>query len=146
MPLLKTGPSEIAQWHQLVLDAESHAECYLNESLENYVVMTLFSYTRETKLTSVALAIEFLNSLRNNTSYNLQKLRDVGDHCLILSGLFPQIVRKKNVNDDYLMNMGKEAYYNLSFAPIQWHLDSQLFYQLFENFKDVTKILRSMRT
>lgn len=146
MQLLKTGPSEIAQWHQLVLDAESHAKCYLNESLENYVVMTLFSYTRETKLTSVALAIEFLNSLQNNTSYNLQKLRDVGDHCLILSGLFPQIVRKKNVNDDYLMNMGKEAYYTLSFAPIQWHLDSQLFYQLFESFKDVTKILRSMRT
>lgn len=146
MSVLNLNPTEIAHWHQLVLDTQADTGLYLPEAIENYVVLTLSAYTTRTSLASIVIAIEFLESLKDTSNYSMQKLRDVGDHCLILSGLFPDRIKRKNVSEKYLVNIGKEAYYTLSYAPVQWQLDQGLFYQLFENFTDLIQLLKAMRT
>lgn len=145
MNKLLTNTTEMAHWHQLVLDTQNAKGIYLSEPLENYLVLTLCAYTTRTSLASIVLAIEFLECINELSHQNLLKLRDVGDHCLILSGLFPERIKRKNISASYLENIGREAYYTLSYAPIQWQLDHQLFYQLFENYGDITQLLRGIR-
>ena len=145
MATIKTGPNEIAQWHSLILDAQSDLDFYLPESIEHYVVMTLHSYTTNTAFTSAIIALEFLKAIEDNSIINLQKLRDVGDHCLILSGLFPERAKRKNVSSEYFERIGKEAYYNLSFAQTRWVFDKDIFLKLCENFSDLIRLLNKLR-
>jgi len=145
MANIKTGPNEIAQWHQIVLEAQSETGFYVPEPIEQYVVMTLHAYTANSSLSSVVVAIDFLQALKDTSTISLQKLRDVGDQCLILSGLFPERAKRKNVSPVYFEKIGKEAYYSLSFAPTRWHVDQHVFYQLFENFSRLIQVLQALR-
>ena len=145
MVSIQTGPNEIAQWHGLVLEAQSASGLYLAEPLEQYLVMTLYAYTTNTSLSTVVITLDFLSALQDTSSVCLQKLRDVGDQCLILSGLFPEQAKRRNVSPAYFVNIGKEAYHSLSAAPTQWQVDQHLFYQLFESFSDLTKLLAVLR-
>ena len=145
MQSIKLGSSEIAQWHALILDAQSSVGFYLPASIEQYIVMTLNAYTKNTSIASVVIAIDYLQALKDSSSLSLQKLRDVGDQCLILSGLFPERAARKNLSQEYFTNIGKEAYYSLSFADSQTIDNQNVFYQLFENFSELIKLLNNTR-
>ena len=145
MATIKTGPTEIAQWHSVILDAQAQTGIYLPESIEHYIVLTLHTYTKDTSLITAVMAIEFLNAIENTASIKLNKLRQVGDHCLIISGLFPERTKRKNVSPEYFENIGKEAYYNLSFVDTNWALDKNIFLSLFENFSQLKRLLNNLR-
>ena len=113
--LFHVEPTKLAEWRNLLIDGQEKAGLSLTEALENYVVLTLDAYTTETKLASVVLAIEFLENIRASKIRDFQKLRSVGDQCLILAGLFPERARHKRVSDDYFKNLGENAYYVLSY-------------------------------
>ena len=138
-------PTKIAEWRTLVLQAQEKAGLQLSEPIENYVVITLDAYTQFTTLSATAIAIDYLEQLQNLSRHNMHVLRGIGDQCLILSGLFPDRAKRKNVSKHYFMRLGKSAYYILSSVDIAWKLDNTLFYQLFESFSDLTSVLRSMR-
>ena len=140
MSALKTGPSAMAQWHSLVLEAEAQSGLHIPEVIEHYLVMTLSAFTTKTSISSIVAAIEFLHATRDTSTASLQNLRSVGDHCLILSGLFPARALRKNVSPEYITNIGKEAYYLLSFSPVQYLNGQEVFYKLFECFGDLTRL------
>lgn len=144
MKLFQFEPTKIAEWRKLVIEGQEKSGFRLNETIENYVVITLDSQTTNTELASAVIAIDFLKNIHVKSVRNSQTLRFIGDQCLILAGLFPERVKRKNVSDHYFKHLGENAYYVLSFSSLK-NSDHSLFYQLFENFEDLIGVLRAMR-
>ncbi len=138
-------PSAQAQWYSLVYDARRLAGLQLKESIESYLVLTLDHFTTEIKLASTILALEFLSTVNIHTQSSAMKLRDLGDHCLILSGLFPERALRKHVSLDYFINLGKGAYHSISHQEKSHPFDPELFYQLSLHFVGLMDILHHMR-
>lgn len=138
-------PSPEAQWYSLVYDARMLAGSKLAESVEAYLVLTLDHFTTEIKLASTVLAIDFLTAIDVPTTNNAIKLRDVGDQCLILSGLFPERALRKHVSLDYFIHLGKGAYHSIAHQENALPFDPELFFQLSQHFVGLMDILHHMR-
>lgn len=145
MALFQFEPTQIAEWRKLVSEGQEKTGFHLTETIENYIVITLDAHTKKVGLASSVIAIDFLKNIHIKSVSNKQTLREVGDQCLILSGLFPDRAKRKNLSEDYFKNLGENAYYVLSFATISTKSDHRLFYQLFENFADLIEVLKAMR-
>jgi hypothetical protein len=136
-------PSVMAQWHALVLQAEDSYGCHLDEAMESYLVFTLMRFMNHRNLGAQALVTDYLEAQGLPTSLRLDQLRDVGDQCLILSGLFPQRAEKRLVRVSYYVNMGRSAYHHLS-GQIQ-HATAELYRELAETFVTLMDLLQTIR-
>lgn len=114
MNKLYLEPSPEAQWFALVKDASEMTGLRLEEGVESYLVMTLDHFIREINLLSAALAPDFLSAIQGKPYSDANRLRDVGDRCLLLSGLFPERALRKNVSLNYFIDLGKGAYHSIS--------------------------------
>src|SRR5438105_3580339 len=94
-------PTKIAEWHSLVMDAEGICGQHFEDSIEHYLVITLDQYTKNYDLASTVMAIDFLKAIDHSHLQNIKQLRTIGDQCLLLSGLFPERARRKNVSLSY---------------------------------------------
>lgn len=140
---LITGPSELAQWHTLVQQAEQSYGCQLDETMESYLVFTLMRFMRQHNLGAQALALDFLDSRSQPKALRLDQLRDIGDHCLLLSGLFPQRAEKRLVRVSYYVKMGQSAYQHLGGQIEQAR--AELYQQLAETFVLLMDLLQTIR-
>lgn len=140
---LITGPSELAQWHTLVQQAEQSYGCQLDETMESYLVFTLMRFMRQHNLGAQALALDFLDSRNLPKTQRLDQLRDIGDHCLLLSGLFPQRAGKRLVRVSYYVKMGRSAYQHLGGQIEQAR--AELYQQLAETFVLLMDLLQTIR-
>jgi len=137
--------SSTAQWHKLVNEAEASCQQPLSEELESYLVFLLMRHTQKSEITSNIMAVDYLESLTINGQLQQDKLRDVGDQCLIFSGLFPKIAEKRLVKVSYYVGIGVSAYHYLAET-----CKSQLceFYHLladrFVHLMDILHVIRSM--
>lgn len=145
MGIFNPKPTKTAEWQTLVLEAENRSGYHFDVGVESYLVLTLDHFTSGNQLASSIIAIDYLQALEINGTLGMQKLRSVGDQCLLLSGLFPECVLKKNVSLGYLIRIGQEAYYLVSERCFTTHLDSILFQKLSENFVGLTDVLHAMR-
>lgn len=89
------------------------------------------------------MGAEFLNSINQSGSLRPLALRDVGDQCLLYSGLFPGRAIRRRVRVSYYVNIGKSAYSSL--ATSGNYSDSSLFATLSNKFVCLMDILQSMR-
>ena len=80
--------SELSQWHTLVQEAEQDYGCHLNEELQSYLVLTLMRFAKNKQFNSKALALDYLAAHNLPSHLHDKQLRDVGDQCLLLSGLY----------------------------------------------------------
>ncbi|MGD8783301.1 MAG: hypothetical protein PVG75_02640 [Thioalkalispiraceae bacterium] len=103
-----------AQWHELVKEAEEYNGVSLDEELESYLVLTLMRYTQQPDMVSKIVALEYLNGCQAFGSERQARMREVGDQCLLFSGLFPNHAKRRNVKISYYVNMGKTAYHTVS--------------------------------
>ncbi len=106
-------PTTTAQWQSLVSEAEDNAKLQLDETLESYLVFTLMRFTQRPELTNSIIALEFLDGIQSQGQQQHDQLRDVGDKCLLLSGLFPLMAKRRLLNLGYFVNMGRSAYQQL---------------------------------
>ena len=136
-------PTELSQWHALVLDAQISSHIVLNESTESYLVFLLMRYSQGAKLIESVLALDFLNSLKNSRHRQIDLLRDVGDKSLLFCGLFPGMAEKRHVSLNYFVDMGQAAY--LTVGELQ-ERQSGLYHQLSEQFLMLKKILMATRS
>lgn len=132
-----------AQWRDLVNDAASSCEYKLDEEIESYLVFALIRFTQRADLADSAIALEYMQSLSDSGHKQLSQLREVGDKCLLFSGLFPQIYRKKTVDIGYYVNMGRASYNQL--GQMLHKGFSRLYMRLSEYFIFLTDILHAMR-
>ena len=97
-------------WHELVREAESRSGHALDEMVESYLVFTLMRYTRDAGLLGHVLALDFLESMDRPDRQASEELRDVGDRCLIVAGLYPQQATRRRVSVGYFRELGVAAY------------------------------------
>lgn len=135
-------PGNVAQWQALVHDAAQHSGVQLDEELESYLVFTLMRYLRRPEMAQRILALDFLQAIRQSDSLRRDSLRDVGDQCLLFSGLFPRRAEKRRVRISYYVNLGRSAYLNLADSLIGM---AELFGHLAEEFVVAMDTLQAIR-
>ncbi len=135
--------TEVAQWHSLIKEAEEQCSCHLDESMESYLVFTLMRFMKDQELATQAMALEYLRSHGLPKSMRIDQLRDIGDQCLLLSGLYPQRAEKRLVRVSYYVNMGRSAYHHIS-DNVQKSI-AELYLQLAEAFVTLMDLLQTIR-
>lgn len=114
MSKLATEKTATEQWHELVKEAEAFNGVMLEEELESYLVFLLMRYMQKPELVARVIALDYLKGSQAHGSERSECMRDVGDQCLLFSGLFPNRARQRNVKVSYYVNLGQSAYHHLS--------------------------------
>lgn len=143
MEKIVTNPTSITQWQTLVTDASQLCEIALTEELESYLVFLLMRFINVPQMAKKVMGVEFLTSINRTGSLRSLALRDVGDQCLLYSGLFPGRARKRAVRVSYYVGLGKSAYQSL--AQCSRDSESTLFSLLSDKFVNLMDILQATR-
>jgi len=140
---LITDHSETAQWYSMVNEAQAAAGVQLDPEVESYVVFMLMRFRSRPDMASRILAVDYLRGLLSTGRVRNQRLRDVGDHCLILAGLFPRRAQRLNVDAEYFSHIGQGAYQTLGSLG----LDSlaEVYRGLGDQFHHLVGLLKLMR-
>jgi hypothetical protein len=137
------GSSELSQWHTLVREAEQDYGCQLDETMQSYLVFTLMRFAKNSQLNSKALALDYLSSHQLTHALRNEQLRDIGDQCLLVSGLYPKSAEKRLVGAGYYVDLGRSAYFHISTATQKGI--AELYQQLAESFVLLMDLLQTIR-
>lgn len=143
MATLMTHSTSTAQWHALVTEAESVAACPLVEELESYLVFLLMRFSRKPEIAGNIMALDYLNGMLASGQVKQGRLRDVGDQCLLYSGLFPQQAGRRQVRVSYFVDLGRSAYQQLSFGLANSY--AELYAHLSQDFVALMDVLHAIR-
>ena len=135
--------SELSQWHALVREAEQDYGVQLDEAMQSYLVFTLMRFARNQQLNSHALAIDYLNTHHLPNNLRSEQLRNIGDQCLLVSGLYPQSAEKRLVGVTYYVDLGRSAYHHIS--TVTQKGIAELYQQLAESFILLMDLLQTIR-
>lgn len=137
-------PTDTAHWHSLVCEAEQATGRHLDEDSESYLVFLLIRHTDNHELTSRVMGLDYLESQRLPRAQREQRLREVGDHCLLFSGLFPQQAERRRVRLGYFIDLGRAAYGEI--ADSCQAAVSGIYRQLSHEFLSLMEILQGIRS
>jgi len=143
MAKLVIQPTSTAQWHALVSEAENAADCVLTEDIESYLVFLLMRFASNPHMLARVIALDYLNNSSNEGRTRHEKLRDVGDQCLLFSGLFPKQAERRMVKVSYFVDLGRSAYQQLSDTMAS--NSAAIYANLSRDFVSLMDILQSMR-
>lgn len=135
-------PGNISQWQALVAEAEALSGVQLGEELESYLVFTLMRYLRRPEMAQRILALDFLEAFQRSHPQRNEALRDVGDQCLLFSGLFPRRAERRRVRVSYYVKLGRSAYQTLADSLSK---TTDLFALLAEEFIAAMDTLQAIR-
>lgn len=130
-------------WQSVVGQAQSRAHLRLPESQESYLVFTLVRHSRDALLAGRTLALEYLDGLAAERALREDRLRDVGDRCLLIAGLFPALGQRRCVGPDYYRDLGRAAYRELGAQPGQ--VLATLYAELALAFHALVQVLERVR-
>lgn len=146
MGRLRLEPTEIAQWQLLVREAEQAAGCYLMGDIEHYLITLLDRFCHQPEEIAFSIVAEaYLESLQEVGNLRQMRLRDVGDKCLIFSGLFPAQADKHRVAVSYYVELGQQAYHLISINNLKQPETAKLFRELKKQFVMLMDTLQCMR-
>lgn len=138
-----TGPTPTELWRELVREGEERSGARLDEDTESYLVFTLMRHDRDAPLASRIMAIEFLSALERGGRLREQDLRDVGDRCLLIAGLYPELAERRRVSQRYFVELGQHAYDELAHATRAALAD--LYARLVRLFARLVRVLIEVR-
>ena len=130
-------------WHDLVREGEQRAQQRLDEDAESYLVFTLMRHHRDAPLAHRTMALELLEALQRSGRRREDELRDVGDRCLLLAGLYPDLAQRRRVDLGYFIALGRGAYAQL--ADEMRAALARLYAQLAEDFDRLVRVLMAVR-
>ncbi|OQW93725.1 MAG: hypothetical protein BWK79_09625 [Beggiatoa sp. IS2] len=113
MKTLTIHHTATAQWQALIQDAEQACHTQLGEELQSYLVFLLMQHGKSEWVDSI-MALKYLNALETQGRLQEERLREVGDQCLLFAGLFPGRAERRRVRMSYYVNLGISAYEILS--------------------------------
>jgi len=141
------NPTSTAQWLALVSESEAATGCHLDEDTESYLVFLLMRHTGQDQLTAQVVGRNFLQGLNLPLHSRQQQLQDVGDHCLLFSGLFPQQAARRRVNLSYFVDLGRTAYLETAEGcQLARSGLKDMFSQLSHDFIALMDVLQGMRS
>jgi hypothetical protein len=136
-------PTVTAQWQRLVRDAVRDSTHDLGEDLESYLVFLLMRFAQDSTLTHRVMALEYLKGLSARGEARNNALRDVGDQCLLVAGVFPHQAERRMVRLSYFVELGQSAYEQLSM--FLGRSTAQLYGELSNAFVSLIEVLHCMR-
>lgn len=136
-------PTQAALWKRLINEAERRAGFALEETLESYLVLVLMRHSGDAELGHRLMALEYLQGQSALGTLRRDGLRDVGDQCLLIAGLFPERARRRRVPVSYFIDVGSGAYRDLSDALRAGF--AELYASLAETFEDLVRVLLAAR-
>lgn len=133
--------SATALWQGLIREGEQRRHLALGEELEAYLVFALMRHLGDGQLVGRTMAEEYLRA--HERPLRPDRLRDVGDRCLLIAGLFPRLARRRRVNTSYYVDLGRGAY--ASAAQRAPNIERSLFDRLTEAFVSLVAVLQAIR-
>lgn len=130
-----------ALWQALVREGEREAGCALGEDVESYLVFALMRHLRDEQMVARVMALDWLQAHELPGRGRVDALRDVGDRCLIVAGLFPGQARRRRVDAAYFVDLGRSAYETVAGATRAGYAD--LFAQLVDAYLAMVRVLAS---
>ena len=130
-------------WQAAIREACSGGGPELDEAQESYLVFVLLRHQRDERLLARIQALEWLDAQQQIGSVRADALRDVGDRCLLVAGLFPALARRRRVSVDYFVDLGRGAYQGVAEAGRDAY--AELFARLAETYRDLVSVLRGVR-
>lgn len=143
MDSLVLHPTSTAQWHSLVNEAIHTSGIVLEEDLESYLVFLLMRYIEKPQLIASILALDYLEAQNSGTTQRFETMRDLGDKCLLFSGLFPGCAEKRKVKISYFVKLGRCAYASLS--DMKQKQLAYLYSNICEKFVQMMDVLQCAR-
>jgi hypothetical protein len=126
-------------WVELVREGEQRTRTRLPEMIESYLVFLLQRHQGDRVLAGRTLALEWLEGLEQAGSVRADALRDVGDRCLLVAGLYPQVAQRRRVTPAYYAAIGQSAYDAVAEATRAGY--AELFRQLARAFEAMRQVL-----
>ena len=114
MTIFKIQPTVQAQWYELIHEAHQQAHVTLSDDLESYLIALLIRFTEKPDLVDSVVALEYLQGQQEIGERRRRQLRDVGDKCLLFSGLFPARASRASLKVSHFVDIGQSAYGHLS--------------------------------
>lgn len=136
-------PTATSQWQKLVKEAAITSECTLDDELESYLVFLLMRNANKPEMADSVLALEYLQSLLSEGTQRTDQLREVGDKCLLYSGLFPEQAYRKQVHIRYFIDIGQSSYHQIS-ETLQRSV-ARMYQRLSEYFVMLMDVLQAIR-
>lgn len=128
-----------ALWYDIIHEAQGACEITLKEEIESYLVFLLMRYTAKPEVAKQIVATDFLKGVNLPSTQREIILQEVGDKCLLLSGLFPNCNNRRLVKISYFINLGKSSYAIIS------NEHNDLYGLLSAQFVSLMDILQSLR-
>lgn len=145
MGKILTEPSELAHWHALVKEAQQYYGCNVNVELESYLVFLLQRFTCSPHVADSVLAMDYLESHQTTGHMRDLKLREVGDKCLLFSGMFPERAAHFQVTVSYYVELGRKSYQSLAELPNRSQTQASLYSDLQHKFVALMDVLHCVR-
>lgn len=139
MGKLLQSDTSMSLWHKIIYEAENSCEITLKQELESYLICLLIRFTNKPQIIKQIMAMDFLEGLQLSKHQREVALQEVGDKCLIFSGLFPQNSEKRMVRPSYFVNLGQSAYLNIS------KHEDDIYALLSDKFVALMDVLQSIR-
>lgn len=143
MNRLVVKASTTEEWLTLVSEAKVAAACRLDEDMESYLVFLLMRFTEKPEIAASVMALDYLRSMQLSGHLAQDQLREVGDKCLLYSGLFPERAARRRVKVSYFVDLGRSAYQHLSGRL--GHNTATLYQRLAYTFVVLMDVLQTMR-
>src|SRR5690348_7635198 len=105
-----TEATPLALWYEVIQEAQVDSQIALEADLESYLVYLLMRNMNNLGLAREIMACKFLQGLCQPRQQKGLILQTVGDHCLLISGLFPALAEKRRVKIRYYIELGQLAY------------------------------------
>lgn len=131
-------------WYELVRDGEARTQLHLPDTVESYLVFVLQRHQGDVLLGGRTMALECLNGMQRSGRDRADALRDVGDRCLLIAGLYPKLARRRNVQPHYYVALGQAAYGEVAAVARAGH--ATLFEQLARRFDVMRRVLAGIVT
>lgn len=143
--LLEPKETAMEEWYELVRQAESSSGLIVGKELEYYLVNLLLRFMNKPELANTVLGLEYLLAEQEEGFGRWEALRNVGDECLLYSGLYPARVQKRRCSVSYYVKLGQRSY---SSAAKQLRKESELSVlldQVGSSFVRLMDVLQSIR-
>ena len=132
-----------ALWQAVIREALATRGAELDESQESYLVFVLLRHQRDERLLARIQALEWLDAQAQAGRARTDALRDVGDRCLLVAGLFPALARRRRVGVEYFVDLGRGAYQGVADAGRDAY--AELFARLAGTYHELVATLQAVR-
>ncbi|HLM52088.1 MAG TPA: hypothetical protein VK325_00495 [Pseudoxanthomonas sp.] len=134
------APAEL--WQALVREAGQRVARPLDESREHYLVFVLLKFQRDAHLLSRTQALAWLHAQEQIGSVRVDALREIGDGCLLIAGLFPGVAQRRRLSVDYFIDLGRGAYSEVGCTRCS---EAGLFAELAGSYRELVRVLSALR-